>query len=141
MNSHGVKLDTTLLVALPAKFNAAVERACEKTGDQTIEIAQQLAHVVTGAMQAGMYKVTSKGSGYDAAVDAALAQDLGTEILPEVGAVQPGEVVVSNVTAQSVFEEYGTVLHGPHPFMGPAALSAEPLFVSNLEKEVGDELK
>lgn len=138
--SHGVKLEMSLLLALPAKFEAAIERATQKTVDQTVQIAKDHAHVITGAMQAGTYGVTHGKSGYSAAVAGATAAMPGVTILPEAAQVRPGEGVVSNATLQSVFEEYGTSNRAPHAFMGPASLEAEPLYVTNLETEVRKEI-
>lgn len=136
----GVTLDTSMLMALPKKFEEAVERANTITGEQAVHIARRHAHVITGAMRAGVYFATSKKSGYQDAVGDALSQNPKNVILPEVGRPNPGEVVLSDVTLQSIFEEFGTVHRGPHSFLAPTASQMEGLYPSNLEREVAREI-
>jgi hypothetical protein len=138
---HGVILDTSVLMQLPARFEEAVERALNITVEQGVHLAKRHAHVITGAMRAGVYGATSKKSGYSDAVMDALSANPKNVILPEVGKPNPGEAVISDVTLQSIFEEFGTASRGPHAFLQPMATMTEGLFVSNLEREVARELK
>ena len=136
----GVSLDMAPLFALPEKLKAAQDRAIERTTNEVKELAQDFAHVISGAMQAGTYAKTHGKSGYSEAVQAAQDKLPTVKILPEIADQNPGEGAISNVTEQSIFEEFGTILHEPHPFMSPAAIQGEGIFISALEDEVRKEL-
>ena len=132
----GVSLDLSPMFKFQEALSPAVERAIKNTLTQARWTAKSLAHVDSGAMEAGTYTATHDQSDYDTAVAAAQAIDPKVVILPEVQQPGPGEGVLSNATEQSVFEEFGTVEHGPHPFMMPAAEEASGAFITNLEDEI-----
>lgn len=134
--SHGVKLDLQPLFQLRKDLAPAVERALDSTLDQARQTAKFHAHVVSGAMQAGTYTATHTKSGYQAAAAAAQSADPEVNILPEVPRPAPGSGVLSNATEQSLYEEFGTVKHGPHPFLMPAAIEAEKVYPDHLEREI-----
>lgn len=134
--SFGVSLDMRPLIKIKQQFAPAVTRAVDRTLAQAKASAQEWAHVDSEAMREGTYTATREKSGYDEAVSAAKAKDPDVVILPEVAAPPEGGGVLSNVTQQSIFEEFGTSKHGPHPFLTPAAIEAEEFFVDNLETEL-----
>lgn len=136
LRSVGFSLDLAPLESLKKELIPATMRAIENTLDEVKEIAQDLADQITGSMAAGTYIATHEKSGYQKAVTAAKALNPDAKILPEAPQPIANEGVLSNVTEQSIFEEFGTVKRGPHPFMTPAAMQGEQIFQDQLENEV-----
>jgi len=137
--SFGVTLDMGGLDDLPEIFARKTQEALLRTLETAEGYAADLAHIQTGAMRAGLYISTAEGSTYEAAVAAARALSPTVEILPEVPRPEPGRGILADCTAQGVFEEFGTSKRAPHPFLGPAAMQAEPVFRERLE-DVGRSL-
>lgn len=131
--SFGVTLDTRGLDELPEEMARKSQQALMQTAEAVEGIAADLAHIISGAMRAGLYISSSEGSTYEAAVAIAQALLPDVVILPEVPQPPPGVVILADCTEQSFFEEFGTTEHAPHQFMTPAALAGEPIFQEKLE--------
>lgn len=134
--SHGVKLDMTALIALPERFQAATQTAVDKTLEQAKQIAQGYAAVDTTSMREGVYTSSATGSGYAEAAAAAESVNPGVELLPEVPQPPPGEGTLSDAVAHSLFIEFGTTRMSARPFMAPASIEAEAIYITNLEDAV-----
>lgn len=131
--SFGFTLDTRKLDGLGPEMEKRIRQALERTAAEVEGLMADHAHMITGAMRAGLYTSTPEESGYEAAAASAKALKPDVIIVPEVPPPPPGEVYIADATVQAYFEEYGTATRPPHAFMGPAMLEAPAIMDRNLE--------
>jgi hypothetical protein len=120
--SKYVEVKFNLLPGLEKQLDREIPLAVSKTAFFVELGAESRGRRRTGAMRAGWYRVTSKESNYDQAVDAGLGMNPDAEVVGPVPTPSDNlTAYVSNAFGHTFYNEFGTSAMPADPMARPAA--------------------